>query len=134
MPIPLSGAWRERLQANPVAPGEIVLVLRRWLDCDLGEAPSPTQAALWLDVKRTYMELRPDLRRLYTVLRNPEPYLPVMVELGFVPLEPIEAGAVMFRPVCLDFGPGSVDSWLAAWPRASSESRTPACSIRRRAS
>jgi Transcriptional regulatory protein, C terminal/AAA ATPase domain len=110
---PVVGAWREHLHANPVAPGEIVLVLRRWLDRDLGEAPSPTQAALWLDVKRTYMELRPDLRRLYTVLRDPGPYLPVMVELGFVPLEPIKVGASMFHPVCLDFGPGSVDGWLA---------------------
>jgi hypothetical protein len=110
---PVVGAWREHLHANPVAPGEIVLVLRRWLDRDLGEAPSPTQAALWLDVKRTYMELRPDLRRLYTVLRDPERYLPVMVELGFVPLEPIKVGASMFHPVCLDFGPGSVDGWLA---------------------
>lgn len=110
---PVVGAWREHLQANPVAPGEIVLVLRRWLDRDLGEAPSPTQAALWLDVKRTYMELRPDLRRIYTVLRDPGPYLPVMVELGFVPLEPIKVGASMFHPVCLDFGPGSVDGWLA---------------------
>jgi len=110
---PVVGAWREHLQANPVAPGEIVLVLRRWLDRDLGEAPSPTQAALWLDVKRTYMELRPDLRRIYTILRDPEPYLPVMLELGFVPFEPIKVGASMFHPVCLDFGPGSVDGWLA---------------------
>jgi hypothetical protein len=110
---PVVGAWREHLQANPVAPGEIVLVLRRWLDRDLGEAPSPAQAALWLDVKRTYMELRPDLRRIYTVLRDPEPYLPVMIELGFVPLEPIDIGGTTFHPACLDFGPGSVDGWLA---------------------
>jgi len=79
----------------------------------LGEAPSPTQAALWLDVKRTYMELRPDLRRLYTILRDPEPYLPVMLELGFVPFESIDVGGSTFHPVCLDFGPGSVDGWLA---------------------
>jgi len=110
---PVVGAWREHLHANPVAAGEIVLVLRRWLDRDLGEAPSPTQAALWLDVKRTYMELRPDLRRLYTVLRNPEPYLPVMLELGFVPLQPIDVGGTTLHPVYLDFGPGSVDGWLA---------------------
>jgi hypothetical protein len=31
---PVVGAWREHLQANPVGPGEIVLVLRRWLDRD----------------------------------------------------------------------------------------------------
>jgi Transcriptional regulatory protein, C terminal/AAA ATPase domain len=110
---PAVGAWREHLRANPIAPGEIVLVLRRWLERDAGEAPSPTQAALWLDIKRTYMELRPALRRLYAVLRDPEPYLPVMLELGFVPFEPIDIGGSTFHPVCLDFGPGSVDGWLA---------------------
>jgi hypothetical protein len=44
-----------------------------------------------------------------------------MVELGFVELEPIEVGANIFHPLCLDFvhplcldfGPGSVDGWLA---------------------
>ena len=110
---PAVRAWREHLRANPVAPGEIVLVLRRWLDRDSGEAPSPTQAALWLDIKRTYMELRPALRRLYMVMRNPAPYLPVMVELGFVPFEAVDVGGTTFYPVWLDFGPGSVDGWLA---------------------
>ena len=110
---PAVRAWREHLRTNPVAPGEIVLVLRRWLDRDSGEAPSPTQAALWLDIKRTYMELRPALRRLYMVMRNPAPYLPVMVELGFVPFEAVDVGGTTFYPVWLDFGPGSVDGWLA---------------------
>jgi Transcriptional regulatory protein, C terminal/AAA ATPase domain len=110
---PAVRAWCEHLRANPVAPGEIVLVLRRWLDRDSGEAPSPTQAALWLDIKRTYMELRPALRRLYMVMRNPAPYPPVMVELGFVPFEPIDVGGTTFHPAWLDFGPGSVDGWLA---------------------
>jgi hypothetical protein len=106
-------AWREHLRANPIARDEVVLVLRRWLDREAGEAPSPTQAALWLDCKRTYMELRPALRRLYTVVRDPAPYLPVLLELGFVPFEPIDIGGTTFHPACLDFGPGSVDGWLA---------------------
>ncbi len=110
---PVVRAWREHLRANPVAPREIVLVKRRWLDRDFGESPSPTQAALWLDVKRAYMELRPALRRLYTVMRDPGPYLPVVVELGFVAFEPIEIGGATFNPVYLDFGPASVDGWLA---------------------
>jgi hypothetical protein len=110
---PAAGAWREHLRANPLAPGEIVLVLRRWLDRDAGEAPSPTQAALWLDIKRTYMELRPALRRLYALLRDPGHYRPVFDELGFVPLKPIDIGGTTLHPACLDFGPGSVDGWLA---------------------
>lgn len=43
-----------------------------------------TQAAAWLDTKRTYMALRPKLRRMYVVVRD-----------------------------VLDFGPGSIDGWLA---------------------
>jgi Transcriptional regulatory protein, C terminal/AAA ATPase domain len=110
---PAVRAWREHLRANPVAPGENVLALRRWLDRDCGEAPSPTQAALWLDIKRTYMELRPALRRLYAVLRDPVPHLPAMLELGFVPLELIDVGGTSYQPSFLDFGAGSVDGWLA---------------------
>jgi Transcriptional regulatory protein, C terminal/AAA ATPase domain len=110
---PVVAAWREHLRANPIARDDVVLVLRRWLDREAGEAPSPTQAALWLDCKRTYMELRPALRRLYTVVRDPAPYLPVLLELGFVPFEPVDIGGTTFHPACLDFGPGSVDGWLA---------------------
>jgi hypothetical protein len=110
---PTVAAWRAHLQANPLAPGEIALVLRRWLDRDAGEAPSPTQAALWLDCKRTYMELRPALRRIYTVVRDPELYMPVLLELGFASFAPIDLSGVALHPACLDFGPGSVDGWLA---------------------
>jgi hypothetical protein len=110
---PVVGAWRAHLRAHPVAPGETIIVKRRWLDRETGDEPSPTQAALWLDVKRTYMELRPALRRLYMVVRDPGPYLPVMLELGFQPLEPVDVGGSSFHPACLDFGPGSVDGWWA---------------------
>jgi len=111
---PVVAAWREHLRANPIARDEVVLVLRRWLDREAGEAPSPTQAALWLDCKRTYMELRPALRRLYTVVRDPAPYLPVLLELGFGTLEPIDIAGSTLHPAYLDFGPGSVDGWLAS--------------------
>jgi hypothetical protein len=110
---PVVGAWRAHLRAHPVAPGETIIVKRRWLDRETGDQPSPTQAALWLDVKRTYMELRPALRRLYMVVRDPGPYLPAMLELGFEPLEPVDVGGASFHPACLDFGPGSVDGWWA---------------------
>ena len=42
-----------------------VLFVRLLLTRDAGEAPGPAQAALWVDAKRVYMELRPDLRRVY---------------------------------------------------------------------
>ena len=31
---------------------------RRWLDAELGEAPSPTQVTCWLDIKASYVAMR----------------------------------------------------------------------------
>ena len=72
---PMTAAWLQHLRKNPVANGERVLFLRRWLTRSIGEAHSPALAACWLDVKRTYMELRPGLRRLYGTVIDPAPFL-----------------------------------------------------------
>jgi class 3 adenylate cyclase len=113
---PLTAAWMRHLQAHPVATGERVLFFRRWLAEATGEAPSPTQAASWLDVKRSYMELRPSLRRLYTVVTGLATYAPVVTPLRFrpVPEADVELGGQTYHTAVLDFGPASVDGWLAA--------------------
>ena len=125
---PVVAAWRRHLRDHPLPGAELALGLRRWLDSDSGEAPCPAQAACWLDVKRTYMAMRPALRRMYVAVADPETYLPVVGQLGFrplpLPLGPrgqVEAGlappavldGVGYASVALDFGPGSVDGWLA---------------------
>lgn len=112
---PLTRAWREHLRRNPVPPGQRVLFLRRFLGCERGEAPSPVQAAAWLDVKRMYMELRPSLRRLYSALLDPAPYGEALAELGFAPVPDADVaiGGEVFRTALLDFGPASVDGWLS---------------------
>jgi class 3 adenylate cyclase len=112
---PLTAAWLEHLRINPLAPGEHVLFLRRWLTRLIGEAHSPALAASWLDVKRTYMELRPSLRRLYGTVTDPAPFLPMLGPLGFVPLEEanVMLGGVTYHTALLDFGPSSVDGWLS---------------------
>jgi hypothetical protein len=81
---------------------------------DVGELPCPSQAACWLDVKRTYMLLRPDLRGIYTVVVDVPTYWPVVQPLGFVPIgsEPATIGDRAYTSVWLDFGPESVDGWL----------------------
>jgi hypothetical protein len=111
---PVVRAWARQLDSHPTARGEVVLGLRRWLDRDRGEAPGPTQAACWLDVKRTYMALRPALRRMFVVVHDVPSYWPVVRELGFRPISaaPVVLDGAEYSTVMLDFGAGSVDGWL----------------------
>ena len=91
-----------------------MLFNRRWLSADAGERLSGVQAACWLDVKRVYLELRPELRRIYTAVCDIETFAPIVTPLGFVPLpEVVELGDLTFHSAFLDFGPSSIDGWLA---------------------
>ncbi len=119
---PVVATWFADLRRHPLSPGHHALGLRRWLDLDLGELPSASQAACWLDVKRTYMVLRPDLRWMYTVVQDAALYWPVVERLGFRPIPgspdgqapgPVTVGDRAYVSVVLDFGPDSVDGWLA---------------------
>jgi class 3 adenylate cyclase len=110
---PVTAAWMRHLAEHPVAAGERVLFFRRWLDRETGDLPSASQAACWLDVKRTYMELRSSLRRLYSAVREPEVYA-ALGPLGFVPVPDAEVslGGATYHTVMLDFGAGRVVGWL----------------------
>ena len=112
---PVTAAWRRHLREHPVARGERVLFLRRWLGLEGGEGPSPLQAACWLDIKRTYMALRPDLRRVYTTVRDLAEFGPAVSKLGFslIADAEVEFDDVVYHSAVLDFGPDSVDGWLA---------------------
>jgi hypothetical protein len=124
---PVVAAWRQHLRDHPLPKGQLALGLRRWLDVDCGEGPCPAQAACWLDTKRTYMAMRPALRRMYVTVREPATYAAVVERLGFRPLPaPLARGRVdpgfaastvlggeSFTSIVLDFGSGSVDGWLA---------------------
>ena len=111
----LTHRWSSWLRRNPVAAGERVLFLRRWLSDDHGEAPSPVQAACWLDVKRHYMELRPHLRRIVTTVRGLAAYAPTVQTLCFRTADEANAelDGTVYHAAVLDFGPRSVDGWLA---------------------
>jgi hypothetical protein len=113
---PVAAAWRADLRRRPVGRNERVVFVRWLLDRDHGEGPSAVQAALWLDAKRAYMELRPELRRLYTVFRRPEVFAELLAPLGFTALEGpgVAIGEATYHSRVLDFGPRSVDGWLAA--------------------
>ena len=98
------------MQAN-----ESTLFLRRWLSEEDGETPCAAQAACWLDIKRTYMAKRPNLRRVYLTLRDLAPYEAAATELGFRVLsENVAMDGQTYRTALLDFGPRSVDGWLTS--------------------
>ena len=105
---PVARRCWDHLRRNPVPRGQRVLFNRCWMARDFGEAPSPVQAACWLDVKGRFMELRPDLRRIYSVVRDIATLGPMVAPLGFVALpgEPSAArrpallrGRARLRPV-----------------------------------
>ena len=71
-------------------------------------------APLWLDIKRVYLELRPNLRRLYTQVPDVDRALTVLAPLGFaaLPGAPVQIGQNDCWTLVNDFGPGSIDGWL----------------------
>jgi hypothetical protein len=108
---PVTRAWLNHLDKQPLPRQQRALFLRRWLSAQDGEAPSPVQAACWVDVKRKYLELRPHLRRVYLTVRDLDPYAAAAVRLGFRLL--VEADVDGWHSALLDLGPSSVDGWLA---------------------
>jgi len=106
---PIVRAWMEHLDRQPLPRQQRALFLRRWLATETGEAPSAVQAACWIDLKRKYLELRPGLRRVYLTVQDLAPYAPVAQRLGFQVLP----GSDGWSTAMLDFGPSSVDGWLA---------------------
>jgi hypothetical protein len=111
---PITSEWLDHLDQHPMPRQQRALFLRRWLSADGGEAPSAAQAACWVDVKRKYLEMRPNLRRVYLALRDLEPYAPAAQSLGFQVLSEssIQAGGDCYHSAMLDLGPSSVDGWL----------------------
>ncbi len=111
----ITRAWFTDLREDPTPPGSRTLFIRRWLDQDAGERPCEAQAALWLDLKRTYMEMRPELRRVYLTLHDPGPYAAVAEKLGIQPLpqRSVAMDGRDYATAALDFGEASVDGWLA---------------------
>lgn len=112
---PVVRTWMDHLDRQPVPRQQRALFLRRWLAAETGETPSPVQAACWVDLKRKYLELRPNLRRVYLTVKDLKPYAAVAQRLGFQVLLDcdVQADGDSYSTVVLDFGPSSVDGWLA---------------------
>ena len=111
---PIAVSWWNHLGEDPVPAEQRVLFLRRWLSLEKGEQPGSVQATCWLDIKRTYMAMRPLLRRVYLTLADLSPYALVAQRLGFQPLtNETLLSSTTYSSAMLDLGPGSVDGWLA---------------------
>ncbi|HET6850247.1 MAG TPA: winged helix-turn-helix domain-containing protein [Gaiellales bacterium] len=61
-----------------------------------------------------YLELRPDLRRLYVAVPELDEALAALAPLGFAPLpgDPVDMGGGAVWTLVNDFGPDSIDGWL----------------------
>jgi class 3 adenylate cyclase len=112
---PLTSVWLQHLRENPVADGERVLFCRRWLDRSTGEIPSEAVSACFLDMKRAYMELRPSLRRIYFPVIDLPTFEQILFPLGFTSLQKtaVTIDGSIYHSLMNDFGPSSVDGWLA---------------------
>ncbi len=109
---PLAASWVKDLPR--LEDRAATLWLRRTLDRDTGEGPSTGQAACWLDIKRTYLDLRPRLRWVYTCYCDAELYRRPFEQLGFRLIDegrPVVDG-VLAHTFRLDMGVDSVDGWL----------------------
>lgn len=113
---PVVAGWLDHLERNPIPAGQHLLLARRWLTWEAGEGLCEAQAAFWLDMKRTYMSLRPRLRRNYGTTIFPEIYGQVLGSLGggAIPNGAVDIDGVKYHGMYLDFGPSSVDGWLTS--------------------
>jgi hypothetical protein len=109
---PLAASWAADLPRSEDR--NATLWIRRTLDRVTGEGMSSGQAACWLDIKRTYLELRPRLRWIYTCYCDAELYRGSFEQLGFRLADegrPL-IDRTMQHTFRLDMGGDSVDGWL----------------------
>jgi DNA-binding CsgD family transcriptional regulator len=109
---PLVQAIANHLRDDPMPPGTGAVVFRWALGRRHGERPTPEVATLVIDLKRTYLQLRATLRRVYTVVTDWPAAAPVLRVMGFDLLTEVALGGRRFALGCLDFGPGGVDAWI----------------------
>ena len=110
---PLTKLWWQHLQSNPIPDGQVALFILRWIAADTGEDPSAVQGALWLDIKRMYMEY-PQIRRIYGILYDTKTWVPIFEQLGFFRLETdLILDGKVYGSVVNDFGPQLVPGWMA---------------------
>jgi hypothetical protein len=111
---PVAAAWRAHRRRHPLPRGQRALHGRHELARESGTRRSVASAALWLDIKRDYLELRPALRRVHLAVADAARCTPALAPLGFAPLSDGElvVDGVAVTLLLNDMGPASVDGWL----------------------
>jgi DNA-binding CsgD family transcriptional regulator len=130
---PLVQAVAEHLRYDPMPTGSDAVIFRFALGRRHGERPTPEVAALVVDLKRTYLQLRATLRRVYTVVADWPAAAPVLRVMGFDLLTEVDVGGRRFVLACLDFGRGGVDAWIGRHVLAEHSGPVPAQPQRLRA-
>jgi DNA-binding CsgD family transcriptional regulator/ABC-type branched-subunit amino acid transport system ATPase component len=97
------------LRARPLRRGGRALLVRRMLHAERGLQPGPELALMIVDLKRTYLEMRPDLQRVYDTTDAASPLATMLQALGFTPVD----GARSVDLWVLEMPIGSVDAWIA---------------------
>ena len=127
---PLVQAVADHLRDDPMPPGADAVLFRWALGRRHGEHPTPEVATLVIDLKRTYLQLRATLRRVYTVVIDWPAAAPVLRVMGFDLLTEVAVGDRRFVLACLDFGAGGVDAWIGRHVLAEHAGPVPAQPLR----
>jgi DNA-binding CsgD family transcriptional regulator len=106
---PAASAMAADLRARPLRRGGRALLNRRMLTSERGAQPCPELALMIVDLKRTYLEMRPDLLRVYDTADAYGPLAPFVRALGFA----LVARGSDVDLWVLEMPTGSVDAWIA---------------------
>ena len=127
---PLVQAVADHLRDERMPPDADALLFRWALGRRQGEHPTPEVATLVIDLKRTYLQLRATLRRVYTVVSDWPAAAPVLRVMGFDLLTEVAVGDRRFVLACLDFGAAGVDAWIGRHVLAEHTGPVPAAPLR----
>ena len=106
---PVAAAMAADLRARPLRARGRALLNRRMLAADGEPQLSPDVALMIVDLKRTYLEMRPDLSRVYSATGAEARLTPTMHALGFAVVS-TGPNAYLWA---MEMPAGSVDAWIA---------------------
>jgi DNA-binding CsgD family transcriptional regulator len=109
---PVVQAVQSDLRVRPLRAGGRALLKRHGLTMSHGDALCPELALMIIDLKRTYLEMRPDLLRVYVAIPADGPLVATMHGLGFSLVERCNVEDCAVELWTLQMPDGSVDEWL----------------------